>query len=217
MTSHGESNTNPDSKSQQSNQDFYRLCLSGAGLFKGYLSPEVIVVIGLELITQTEEETSRQRTVPSAVTLDAVNKMAQAARAPLLEALGRISDHLYQSIAAGIPSMKRYCLLRGIIAQVKAAHLDEQSIHAEIRQAFIDSMETCRGFLQEYISREINHSDADGALLPTGGMDGWTPDSALASSLSSDFTVSDILLLVLPHRMNQLLTHSRCRILALIH
>jgi hypothetical protein len=55
------------------------------------------------------------------------------------------------------------------------------------------------------------------ALLPTGGMDGWTPDSALASSLSSDFIVSDILPLVLPHRMNQLLTHFRCRILALIH
>ncbi|KAJ6176602.1 hypothetical protein N7485_003516 [Penicillium canescens] len=193
MTSHGERSTNPDNKSQQSNQDFFRLCLSGAGLFKGYLSPDVIVVIGLELITQIEEETSRQPTVPSAVTLDAVNKMAQAARAPLLEALERISDHLYQSIAAGIPSMKRYCLLRGIIAQVKAAHHDEQSIHAAIRQAFLDSMETCRGFLQEYISREINPSDTDEALLPTGGMDGWTPDSALASDLISDFMILDLI------------------------
>jgi hypothetical protein len=216
MTSH-EENINHDSNSQQADQDFFRLCLSGAGLFKGYLSLDVIVVIGLELITQIEEEVSQQPTVPSVMTQDAVSKMAQISRAPVLEALERISDHLCQSIAAGIPSMKRYCLLRGMIAQVKVAHCDKHVIDAEIRQAFMDSMETCRGFLQEYISSEINQSDADGAFSRTGGMEGWTPDSALASSLGSDFMVRNIWHLTLIHCLTELLTYFRCRILPLIH
>ncbi|KAJ5294258.1 hypothetical protein N7508_009079 [Penicillium antarcticum] len=190
MTSHGESNTSLASNLQQSNQDFFRLCLSGAGLFKGYLSPDVIMVIGLELITQIDEETTSQPAVSSVTTPSTINKMAQAARAPLLEALERISDHLYQSIAAGIPSLKRYGLLRGMIAQITAANRDEQSIHAEIRHSIMDSLETSRVLLQAYISSEINRSDADGPALPTGGMDIWTPDSGLVSSLSSDFMVS---------------------------
>jgi hypothetical protein len=104
-----------------------------------------------------------------------------------------------------------------MIAQVKVAHCDKHVIDAEIRQAFMDSMETCRGFLQEYISSEINQSDADGAFSRTGGMEGWTPDSALASSLGSDFMVRNIWRSALIHCLTELLTYFRCRILPLIH
>ncbi|KAJ5748714.1 uncharacterized protein N7511_010410 [Penicillium nucicola] len=191
MASHGETNTNSDDQLQQSDQDFFRLCLSGAGLFKGYLSPDVIVVIGLELITQIEEEACNQSAVPSQTKPDAVNKLAQATQAPLLEALERISDHLYQSIAAGIPSLKRYGLLNGMIAQITSASRDEQGIQEGIRQSMTESLETSRVLLQAYISSEINRSDAEGAVLP-GGVDIWTPDSGILSSLGSDLMMPDL-------------------------
>ncbi|KAJ5681981.1 uncharacterized protein N7477_001921 [Penicillium maclennaniae] len=98
-------------------QDFQRLCLSGAGLFKGHLSLDVIITIGLELITQLEEEVAQY---PSATVLVPVEPIAEASCALPIKALEKIKDQLCQSLEAGIPSMKRHGLLSGILAQITA-------------------------------------------------------------------------------------------------
>lgn len=168
-------------------RDFQRLCLSGAGLFKGHLSLDVMIVIGLELITQLEEEVAQQ---PATVSLpsNALDQIAEASRAPLIKALEKIMGQLYQSLAAGIPSMKRYCLLGGVLAQITGVPRGEQAEWTRIRKAFMGNMETCRMLLQRYIDK-CQVSDKEGLLTPAGGVNEWTPESAIPSSLDSEFMV----------------------------
>ena len=172
-------------------RDFQRLSLSGAGLFKGYLSLDVMVIIGLELITQLEDETASQPAGLNSFPIDAVDQLAQVARVPLVQALEKMMNHLYQGLAAGIPSMKRYCLIGGVLAQIKAVPRGEKAEWAHIREAFMETMLTCRELLQHYISRE-NHFAVDDGMPGTAadGVNGWTPESLMGSSLSSDFMVS---------------------------
>lgn len=175
-------------------RDFKRLSLSGAGLFKGYLSLDVMVVIGLELITQLTDEAATQPAGSNTISFGAVDHMAQAARAPLIRALERMMDHLRYGLIAGIPSMKRYCLLGGILAQIRAFPGGEQAELSGIREAFLDTMLTCRTLLQQHITGENQASAEEGMLAtPADGMAGWTPDSVIGSSLDSEFMVSSSL------------------------
>ncbi|KAJ5128944.1 hypothetical protein N7448_002654 [Penicillium atrosanguineum] len=177
------------SSDQIAYQDFQRLCLSGAGLFKGHLSLDVMVVIGLELITQLEEEVAQY---PSATVPFPIDQIAEASRAPPIKSLERIKEQLYQSLEAGIPSMKRYGLLSGILAQITAVPRGEQATWIHIRKAVMDGMQTCRILLQRYID-QCQVSEKEGALLMSaGGLNGWTPESAIASSLDSDFMIPNL-------------------------
>lgn len=185
MASYGSQSNTQTPTDQTSMQDFQRLALSGAGLFKGHLSLDVMIVISLELIIQVEEEAAANPAGSDPLPLDASDQMAQLARAPLIQALERIKDQLYDSLVAGIPSMKRYGLLTGILAQVQLVPRGEQAEWSHIREAFVDGMKTCRSLLQQYIAAD------DGNLhTPAGGSTGWTPESAIGSSLDSDFVVS---------------------------
>lgn len=170
---------------QTTHQDYQRLSLSGAGLFKFHLSLDVMIVISLELITQAEEEAAASSTASDLLPLNTADQIAQATRAPLVQALEKIEKQLYESLVAGIPSMKRYCLLAGILAQVQAAPRGEQAQCTDIREAFMGSMKTCRTLLQQYISMDDASSHT-----PVGGSTGWTSDSAIRSSLDSEFLVS---------------------------
>ena len=189
IASYAESPNSLDTISQQSTRDFYRLCLSGAGLFKGPLSEDVIVTIGLELMLQAEETLAREPTCSNEEAPGAIDQMAQYARVPLLQALKRIQSILCQSISAGIPSMKRYCLLSGILAQAQAAYHRESGKEAMIREALLESMRTCRSSLQEFIAREMNPSCTDG-MLAHERVSRLSSDSAMASSLSPGYWVS---------------------------
>lgn len=174
-------------------RDFQRLSLSGAGLFKCYLSLDVMVVIGLELITQLEEEAASQPAGSDSFSIDAVDRLTQAARVPLVKALEKLMNHLYQGLAAGIPSMKRYCLLGGLLAQIQAIPRGEKTEWDDIREGFKETMLTCRDLLQQYIARDNNVAVDDGMLgTAADGVTGWTPESLMGSSLSSDFMVSNI-------------------------
>ncbi|KAJ5090868.1 hypothetical protein N7532_009552 [Penicillium argentinense] len=174
-------------------RDFQRLSLSGAGVFKGYLSLDVLVVISLEVITQLEDEVARQPTDSDQAPPDAVIQMAQAARAPLIQALEKLWDHLYQGLVVGIPSMKRYCLLGGILAQIRAVPRGEQAEWNHIRDAFMDTMETCRTLLQQHIADERLDSIGDAALTtPADGANQWTPEGVIGSSLDSDFMIPNL-------------------------
>lgn len=189
MASYGDPPANFSDTDLQSFQDFQRLALSGCGLFKAHLSLDVIIVISLELITQLEEEHTVQPPGSTPVGPSAVDKIAQAARVPLFQALEAIKGQLYDSIAVGIPSMKRYLLLSGVLAQIQSAPIGEPYEWTPIREAFMDGMSTCREFLDQYITRKRS-ADGDGtqqeALDPSAI---WTPESGLGSSLDSDFVV----------------------------
>lgn len=170
-------------------QDFQRLCLSGAGLFKGHLSLDVIIVIGLELITQLEEEVAQYSSTTVPVPVD---QIGEGSRASPIKSLERIKEQLYQSLEAGIPSMKRYGLLSGILAQITTVPRGEQATWDHMLKAFIDCMQTCRILLQRHLD-ECQVPEKEGAFLTSlDGPNGWTPESAIGSSLDSDFMVSGI-------------------------
>lgn len=194
LASYTESPT-PDMDADQSPyRDFQRLILSGTGIFKGCLSLDVIIVISLELITQLEDEATTIPTGPIPSIPNTVDKMTQSARTPLIQALERIKDHLYQGLAAGIPSMKRYCLLTGVLAQVQAVPQGEQAEWTHIREAFMDSMRTCRKLLQQHIPNGPPAQVTDGTLLtPSDGVYGFTPESTVGSIPDSEYTVSSYL------------------------
>lgn len=172
-------------------QDFQRLCLSGAGVFKGCLSLDVIIVISLELITQLEEEVVLLPRSLVSLPPKAVDPRVREARKPLIHALERIKDQLYQGLVAGIPSMKRYCLLVGVLAQIQAVPCGEQAEWTHIRQAFMESMKTCRKLLQQHISNQPPATMTDGTLLTLAhGVCQFTPESVIGSSLESELMVS---------------------------
>ncbi|KAF3386715.1 hypothetical protein F1880_000730 [Penicillium rolfsii] len=174
-------------------RDFQRLSLSGTGIFKGCLSLDVIMVLSLELITQLEDEATMLATVPAPPLSNATDQIIQNACTPLIQALERIRDHLYQGIAAGIPSMKRYCLLTGVLAQVQAVPQGEQAEWTHIREAFMDSMRTCRELLQQHTSNGLPAQVTGETLFtPSDGVYGFTPESAIGSSIDSEFMVSDL-------------------------
>ncbi|KAJ5156465.1 hypothetical protein N7492_009268 [Penicillium capsulatum] len=187
MTSYGDLPSSQRPEDQTSLQDFQRLAFSGAGLFKCHLSLDVMIVIALELITQVEE-TAADPPGSDLLPLNPADQIAQAARAPLVQALDRTKEHLYDSLVAGIPSMKRYCLLGGILAQVQSIPREEQAAWKRIQAAFMESMKTCRSLLQQYISADDAslNTPADGS---TGGSTGWTSESAIGSSLESDYAL----------------------------
>jgi hypothetical protein len=190
MASYTESPSLSSESDQTPYQDFQRLSLSGAGVFKGCLSLDIIIVICLELITQLEDEATTLPLGPGPLPPNPANQMVQAARTPLIQALERIKDQIYQGLVAGIPSMKRYCLVSGVLAQVHAVPHGEQAEWTHIREAFMDSMKTCRELLQQHIANGLPVTAADDTLLTPGdGLCEFTPESVIGSTLDSELMV----------------------------
>lgn len=188
MASYGEMPEGVQETGRQPYQDFQRLAFSGSGLFKAHLSLDVVIVISSELITQLEEEFGAHPEGCSPFTPTAVDQVANAARAPLIQALERIKGHLYTSLEVGIPSMKRYCLLAGVLALIQPGPRDEQSDWAHILEAFMLSMQTCRTLLEQHVT-EFQVTDDEALQVTLGDSSIWTPESAFGSSLGSDFMV----------------------------
>ncbi|KAJ5526171.1 hypothetical protein N7494_012821 [Penicillium frequentans] len=186
MASYGEVPEGVPDTDRQPYQDFQRLAFSGSGLFKAHLSLDVMIVISSELITQFEEEFGAHPEGFSPFTPTAVDQIANAARIPLIQALERIKGHLYTSLEVGIPSMKRYCLLVGVLAQLQPIPRDEQSNWDQIREAFMASMETCRTLLEQHIT-EFQVTEDEALQATIGDSSIWTPESTFGSSLGSDF------------------------------
>lgn len=188
MASYGEMPEGIPDTDRQPYQDFQRLAFSGSGLFKAHLSLDVMIVISSELITQLEEEFGAHPEGFSPFTPTAYDQIANAARIPLIQALERIKGHLYTSLEVGIPSMKRYCLLAGVLAHLQPIARDEQSDLAQINEAFMASMETCRTLLEQHIT-EFDVTEDEALQATIGDSSIWTPGSTFGSSLSSDFMV----------------------------
>lgn len=99
--------------------DLARLSIFGRGSFKGALSLDVLTVLGLEIITQLEEEAAT-RPPSDWVANDPLDEMAKANRAPLVSRLEHILEQLQQIIALGQPSLKRYNFVAAMLSQIRA-------------------------------------------------------------------------------------------------
>ncbi|KAJ5579749.1 uncharacterized protein N7459_005734 [Penicillium hispanicum] len=186
MASYGDSFGMPEASDQNPLQDLQRLALSGAGLFKCHLSLDVMIVISFELITQIEEDVAAQPAGFSLLSPDLTGQIAHTARESMIRALERIMEQLYESVAAGIPSMKRYCLIAGVLAQIRAVPRSEAEL-TQVCAAFMDAARTCRALLQEYLAESKTSAEEGVMATPAGTSTGWTPGSGIGSSIDSEF------------------------------
>jgi hypothetical protein len=132
---------------------------------------------------QTEEMEAQQPTGSTKKVAGAIDQMAQYTHAPMVQALQCI---LCQSISNRTPIMKQYCLLSGILGQAQVAHHSEEQ--TVVREALLESMQTCRASLQEFIARETNNTSTDG-MLAHEVTHRSSCDGAITPKLSAGFCV----------------------------
>ncbi|KAH7156156.1 hypothetical protein EDB81DRAFT_379195 [Dactylonectria macrodidyma] len=94
--------------------DMSRLALVGRGLFKCSLSFDATLVLALEVVTQLDDESAPQSKA------DALDEMAKAARAPLIQALECTREQLAHLIARGNTSLKRLLFVEAHLTQIQA-------------------------------------------------------------------------------------------------
>lgn len=128
--------------------DLSRLAVFGAGSFRGPLSLDVITVLGLEIITQFEEEASTRASNSSQVIVnDSLDEIAKANRVPLIRSLEHILDQLLQIIALGIPSLKRYNFLSAMLSQIRAME-SSRCVRQAVYETVKESVKKCYSLLQ---------------------------------------------------------------------
>ncbi|KAE8153450.1 hypothetical protein BDV25DRAFT_168906 [Aspergillus avenaceus] len=143
-----------------------RLTIVGRGSFKGPLGLDIISVLGLEIVTQLEEDASeRQQSVnPKPGPLE---ELAKASRAPLVHSLEHILGQLLQIIALGSPSTKRYNFLAAILGQIRAME-SGQCIKRVIYESVKQSLKECYSLMQDHAERAPRGSmpDPSAASVP---------------------------------------------------
>lgn len=126
--------------------DLSRLFKVGRGVFKGPLSLDVIMVLGLEVVTQLEEEG------PQHVAPDLLDEFNKAGRAPLIRTLELISDQLLQIIAQGSASTKRYLLASAYLSQIRAMETG-QNVKMAVYKDAVERVKKCHSLLQEQVAQ----------------------------------------------------------------
>lgn len=127
--------------------DLSHLTIVGRGSFKGALSFDVITSLGLEIITQLEEEAStRPLEASPPFVADPLDEIAKAHRAPLIRSLEHIQGQLLQIIALGNPSLKRYNFLSAILSHINAME-SGQPIKPAIYESIKESLRKCHSLL----------------------------------------------------------------------
>ncbi|KAL4793759.1 hypothetical protein BDV19DRAFT_399929 [Aspergillus venezuelensis] len=116
--------------------DLMRLCIRGKGSFKGPLSLDIISTLGLEIITQMEEDCT------SSLEGHGPGTFAEIERNHLIESLEHILFPLYQIVATGTPSMKRLALLSAVLGQIRAMR-EGQDVKRAVYEAIIQSFKDC--------------------------------------------------------------------------
>ncbi|EAW12954.1 fungal specific transcription factor domain-containing protein [Aspergillus clavatus NRRL 1] len=118
---------------------------------KGALSFDVNTSLGLEIVTQLEEEASTRPVGSSPpFIVDSLDELAKAHRAPLIRSLEHIQEQLLQVIALGNPSLKRYNFLSAILSQIRAME-SGQPIPPAIYETVKESLKKCYSLLQDSI------------------------------------------------------------------
>ncbi|PKY01702.1 C6 zinc finger domain protein [Aspergillus campestris IBT 28561] len=126
--------------------DFSNLILVGSGSFKGPLALDIISALGLELVTQLEEESS-----PQSLFSGSENELAKATRAPVVRILEHILDQLLQIISLGSPNLKRYNFLAAILAQLRAMQ-SNQCVKRVVYETVTHGIQECYGMLQSMMA-----------------------------------------------------------------
>lgn len=140
-----------------SQKDLSHLALSGNVSFKGPLCMDVLTVLGLEIKMQVEEESSLGLPKTPHSGSDPLDEMARANRAPLMKSLERIHGQLEQTLEFGIPSLKRYNYLTGVLALIRASESGlpvKKTIYEDIRA----SLKRCIALLQKSKADEAPNS-----------------------------------------------------------
>ncbi|RJE27028.1 Transcription factor [Aspergillus sclerotialis] len=156
--------------------DISRLIMIGKGPFKGPLSLDIISVIGLEIVTQLEEESPTQlstNTMP-----DRLDELTKANREPLISKLKHLLEQLRQIIVMGCPSFKRYGVLSAMLGQISAMG-SGQSIKQVIYDTLTTGLKECCNLLKESTAQELQ--EPDDTLANMAGVNAQVqPDPSLA-------------------------------------
>ncbi|KAH8673277.1 hypothetical protein BX600DRAFT_203011 [Xylariales sp. PMI_506] len=132
--------------------DFLLLAMRGSGLFKGPLSQDVIVSLGLEVATQIEEERGFDETCDHAtVSEDPVLQLARATRQPLIDMLRHIREQLREVIALGRPSCKRYIVLTTMLTHIEAMESTVADPRGEALSSMVSAVRDCHRMLRQMI------------------------------------------------------------------
>ncbi|KAJ5963701.1 C6 transcription factor [Penicillium vulpinum] len=168
--------------------DLSHLTIVGRGSFKGALSFDVITSLGLEIVTQLEEEASTRPLGSSPPFIaDPLDEMAKTYRLPLIRSLEHIQEQLLQIIALGNPSLKRYNFLSAILSQIRAME-SGQPIQPAIYETVKESLKKCHFLLQ------VSHA----ASSPQESVESLTMGTDSAADFDVDALVSTSFLLLLP-------------------
>ncbi|KAM0820940.1 hypothetical protein AB5N19_06761 [Seiridium cardinale] len=153
--------------------DFSLLAMTGSGLFKGPLSQDIIVTLGLEISTQLEEEWESNRDTPNRS--DPLLQLSKANRKPHIDILRHIHGQLRQIIALGRPSCKCYILLSAFLGQIDSVEAGTVDIRAEILKALNQGIKVGRELLLQILDRDTSDSTetAWNEDTSTGWMDCW--------------------------------------------
>ncbi|GFF98519.1 C6 zinc finger domain protein [Aspergillus udagawae] len=145
--------------------DFSKMILTGTGSFKGPLGLDILSVLGLEIVTQLEEESSEQSL------LGPEEEMAKATRAPIIRILQHILRQLREIISFGSPSLKRYIYLSAVLAQIRAME-SNQCIKRVVYETVKHSLQECYALLQSSM-----------ASMPGSAMAGVPAGTAVETTL----------------------------------
>ncbi|GIJ91171.1 hypothetical protein Asppvi_010136 [Aspergillus pseudoviridinutans] len=145
--------------------DFSKMILAGTGSFKGPLGLDILSVLGLEIVTQLEEESSEQSL------LGPEEEIAKAGRAPVVRILQHILSQLLQIISFGSPSLKQYIFLAAILAQIRAME-SNQCIKRAVYETVKHGLQECYALLQSSM-----------ASMPGSAMAGVPAGTAVETTL----------------------------------
>ncbi|KAK4570141.1 hypothetical protein LTR86_002221 [Recurvomyces mirabilis] len=148
--------------------DLPRYLLNVKGPSNVPLSLDIMTMLGLEILTQLQEEESISGTAEST---NAARTLIKAARIPIFEVLEHIKTQLHQIIALGSASLKRYGYLSAMLAQLHAMENGEDVTKAVIN-SIRESGASKKPLLQATIARgrakdsveTLTHTVADQAF-----------------------------------------------------
>ncbi|KAL5340184.1 hypothetical protein BJX70DRAFT_396958 [Aspergillus crustosus] len=166
---------NLDPHSGEAN-DLQRLFVSGKGSFKGPLSLDILSALGLELITQLEEECPYpapalpgiNETQAQTQAQDPLDRVFNTNLDHLMHTLEHILSQLFHIISSGQPSMKRHGLLAAMIGQIQAVR-EGQDVKRTVYEAVSRSFRDCYEALAASVS---SHAAANGAGNSNGNAAG---------------------------------------------
>lgn len=135
--------------------DFSSLMVHGSGHSRGGLGLDVIVALAFELITQIQEDGPGR--APGQPSYDPARELARAAREPIVRRLEHIREQLFQIIALGKPSLKRYGIISVLLAHIKALEAGGNA-KAALHEAIKEHMEKCLNLLRDYLAAHTSQA-----------------------------------------------------------